>query len=173
MAARQNASERRNRNPPHQGCGAPDGRRDCNRQHRERAHPIAKPETLDRRIFRGEADQHTGRQCQHRNCKPSRRFARAIERFCPTGKARHKEDRGREFHAGHRLHQPMGMIGHRPSPGELGHAVIGVEQAPVPAHGAFKLAFPRLVERLDDVHVEAIALGEGDDVMQHARLLDR
>src|SRR5262249_55447936 len=55
-------------------------------------------------------------------------------------------------------------------PGELGVA-RGVEHTPIHAHAAF-MGFPRLVEGFDDVVVDAVGLGPGNELAQHARLLN-
>src|ERR1043166_7712263 len=65
------------------------------------------------------------------------------------------------------------MVRERHAPSELRRTVRAVEQAPVPADRAFELAFPRLIEGLDHVGAEALALGNGQHVLDHARLVDR
>ena len=47
----------------------------------------------------------------------------------------------------------------------------GVEQTPIGTDAAF-IGLPRLVDRFDDVVVDAIGLGAGDEVAQHGGLLD-
>ena len=61
-------------------------------------------------------------------------------------------------------------IGNGAGPGELGLA-RGVEQAPIRADAALE-RLPGLVDRLDDVVVDAIGLGARDEVADDHRLLD-
>src|SRR5262249_24130364 len=64
---------------------------------------------------------------------------------------------------------PMVGVGDRARPSEFG-LPRRVEQTPVRTDAAF-VGFPRLVERLDDVVVDAARLGLGRKIAQDARLL--
>ncbi len=61
-------------------------------------------------------------------------------------------------------------VGDRPGPGEL-RLPRGVEQAPIRPDAAFH-RLPRLIDRLDDVVVDAIGLGAADEIADQQSLLD-
>ncbi len=61
-------------------------------------------------------------------------------------------------------------IGDRSGPGEFGLA-RGVEHAPIGTDAAFH-RLPGLIDRLDDVVVDAVGLGAGDEITQNHGLLD-
>src|SRR5262249_25432217 len=61
-------------------------------------------------------------------------------------------------------------IADRAGPGELGIA-RRVEQAPVGSDATF-IGLPGLIESFDDVVVDAVGVGAGDEVTDHLRLLD-
>src|SRR5262245_4887593 len=64
----------------------------------------------------------------------------------------------------------MVWIAYQSAPSELGVA-RGIEHAPIHTDAAF-IGFPRLVECLDDVVVDAVSFSAGNELAQHARLLD-
>ena len=61
-------------------------------------------------------------------------------------------------------------VGNGTGPGKL-RFTRGIEQTPVRSDAAFE-GFPGLIDRLDDVVVDAVGLGARDEVAQHDRLLD-
>ena len=65
------------------------------------------------------------------------------------------------------------MIGDGTAPGEFGLTPVGIEQAPMAAHRALELTLPGLVEGLDQIDLVVPALGGGQHLVQHARLIDR
>src|SRR6202011_2392901 len=65
---------------------------------------------------------------------------------------------------------PVVGVVDRPGPGEL-RLARGIEHAPVAADAAFG-RLPRLIERLDDVVVDAERVGARHELAQHGRLLD-
>ena len=90
------------------------------------------------------------------------------------GRARDGQDRQRQEEAdedrdGGNL--PVIRVGDRTGPGELG-LMPRVEQAPIGTDAAFT-RFPRLIERFDDVVVDAARFGLGGEVANDRRLLDR
>ena len=64
------------------------------------------------------------------------------------------------------------MIGNSLRTRELRRACCGVEEPPVSPNRAFKSTLPGLVERLDDVHVEFLALAQREDILNDAGLVD-
>ena len=65
------------------------------------------------------------------------------------------------------------MIGDGHAPGELGLPPVGVVQPPMAAHGAFEPALPGLIIGLDQVDAIILALGDGEHLVDDARLIDR
>ncbi len=88
-------------------------------------------------------------------------------------RAGHAQDRQRHQHAdGDRdgADLPALAVDDRAGPGEL-RLAAAVEQAPIGADAALE-GLPRLVERLDDVVVDAERLGARQERADHARLLE-
>ncbi len=89
------------------------------------------------------------------------------------GRRRHRQDRQRkqqpEQHREACLLEII-RIADRPGPGELRFA-CGVEHAPIGADAALG-RLPRLIDRLDDVVVDAVSLGGRNEIAQHHGLLD-
>src|SRR6185437_1196292 len=67
----------------------------------------------------------------------------------------------------------MRMIGHRLAPDEFRRPRGVVKQTPMAAHGTFKRALPRLIERLDHIDAEIVAFGERQYILNHTRLVGR
>src|SRR5262245_48356382 len=65
------------------------------------------------------------------------------------------------------------MIGNPSAPRKLRDPGIRIEQTPMTAHGAFELAFPGLVKRLDQVEVKIAALGKQERLIERASLINR
>jgi len=63
------------------------------------------------------------------------------------------------------------MIGHRFAPFEFLCTVGVVEETPVAADGALQRPLPGLVESLDDVDVDLVALGQRQHVLDDAGLV--
>ena len=85
----------------------------------------------------------------------------------------HRQERQRQQHAhqqGDAGELPVIGIADRAGPVEF-RLARGVEQAPIGTDAAFE-DLPRLVDRFDDVVVDAIGLGARDEVAQHDGLLD-
>ena len=58
------------------------------------------------------------------------------------------------------------------SPGRIFHGPLpGIDQAPIAADGAFELALPRLVIGLDQIDAKTFALGEIENLRDHAGLV--
>ena len=90
----------------------------------------------------------------------------------PQGHAVHRQERQRQQHADQQSDAgelPVIGIADRAGPLEL-RLARGVEQAPIGADAAFE-GLPRLVDRFDDVVVDAVGLGARDEIAQHHGLL--
>ena len=91
----------------------------------------------------------------------------------PQRHATHRQKRQRQQHAheqGDAREFPVIRIADRAGPVEF-RMTRGVEQAPIGTDAAFE-DLPRLVDRFDDVVVNAIGFGARDEVAQHDGLLD-
>ena len=89
------------------------------------------------------------------------------------GRAAHRNDRQRKQQAeqdGERHVLPMVGFDHGAAPGEF-QLPRCVEQTPIGADAAFR-DFPRLVDRFDDVVVDAERIGARDEIAQHGRLFE-
>ena len=120
--------------------------------------PAWNTEAFQRKFFGGQRNEDAGNTRDDRDADPARGGHRRRSR--QTDAPEHRCD---EHQCGHQcaaddLPPPKGMIGDRLAPGELERAVVGVEQSPMPADGAFELPLPGLVERLDHIDAELVAL---------------
>src|SRR5664279_3574921 len=133
----------------------------------QRAQPAAGAERFNRHIGDAPADQRAAGDRVRRHCQPKRWPSLAPHR---EGRAEHDQ---REQNSNRRLHLPIGMIGDRFAPHELGSVRRIVEQAPMAADGAFERALPRLVEGFDHVDAEIFAFAQRQHVLDDARLVHR
>ena len=91
----------------------------------------------------------------------------------PQRHAAHRQQRQRQQYADQERDAgefPVIGFADRAAPFEFRMA-RSVEQAPIGTDAAFE-DLPRLVDRLDDIVVDAVGLGTGDEVAQHRRLFD-
>ena len=102
----------------------------------------------------------------HIGCHRQRRgLAECGGASCQDGQRQQQAEQHRD-----RADLPVVGIAHHSCPGELGLA-RGIEHTPIHAHAAF-IGLPRLVEGFHDVVVDAVCFGPGNELAQHARLLD-
>ena len=113
----------------------------------------ANPETFDWNVLNRPADQGTADERIRADRKPERQ--RRV--FRANGHCR-TEHNDCEQDSASALPKPERMIGYRLRSGEFWRACRGIEESPMAANRSFERALPGLVEGLDDVHVEILAL---------------
>ena len=93
--------------------------------------------------------------------------------FSPAGCRRYAERQGGEQDSDQRAKEPMRVIGHRAAEGEFRSLGRAVENTPVAPGRAFERALPGLVEGLDDVDPEILALAERKSLFDGPGLVRR
>src|SRR4029077_5429308 len=159
--------ERRNGATRGAGYGADDGGGSGSRGEGERAEPTADAEAFDRNRLNGPAEHHGGKERQRRYFRPQIR-GKAL--YAPGSKGAGK-GKGRKRDAGGRLPRPLRMLGNRAAEAEFEPVRRAVENAPVATDRPFERTLPGLIERLDDIDLEVLALGESQRFADDARLV--
>jgi hypothetical protein len=80
------------------------------------------------------------------------------------------ENNDRENDSAGTLPDPEWMIGNGLRARELRRACCGIEEPPVSSNRSFESTLPGLVERLDDIHVEFLALAQRQDILNDSGL---